>query len=219
MSVEAQKEMAARAALNYVEEGMVIGIGTGSTVNYFIEGLAGLHCKIAGCVSSSKASTEKLKACGIEVFDANATGDIPLYVDGADEVNQHRYLIKGGGGALTGEKIVASMAKEFICIVNEAKVVDVLGEFPLPVEVLPMARSYVARQIVKLGGDPMIREDFTTDHGNVILDIYNLKILDPQAMEQEINQIPGVITNGIFAKRRADFILVGTDTEVKRIHA
>jgi ribose 5-phosphate isomerase A len=216
---EAQKELAARAALNYVEEGMVVGIGTGSTVNYFIEGLADLHCKIAGAVSSSKASTEKLKACGIEVIDSNAAGDIPLYVDGADEVNKHRYLIKGGGGALTGEKIIASMAREFICIVDEKKVVGVLGEFPLPVEVLPMARSYVARQIVKMGGDPMIREGFTTDHGNLILDIYNLKILDPEKMEQELNQIPGVITNGIFAKRRADFILVGTDTEVKRIHA
>lgn len=219
MSIEAQKELAARAALNYVEEGMMVGVGTGSTVNYFIEGLAKLPCSIAGAVSSSKATTEKLKSCGIDVFDANAVGDIPLYVDGADEVNQHRYLVKGGGGALTGEKILASMAKDFICIVNEAKVVDVLGEFPLPIEVLPMARSFVARQIVKLGGDPMIREGFKSDHGNPILDIYNLKILDPQEMEREINQIPGVITNGIFALRRADHILVGTDTEVKRIHA
>ncbi len=219
MSIEQQKELAARAAVNYIEEGMIVGIGTGSTVNYFIEALADLPYDIAGAVASSKATAEKLKACGIEVFDPNAVGDILLYVDGADEVNQHRYMIKGGGGALSGEKIIAGMAKEFICIVNEAKMVDVLGEFPLAVEVLPMARSYVARQIVKLGGDPMIREGFTSDHGNLILDIYNLRILDPQAMEQEINQIPGVVTNGIFAQRRADFILVGTDTEVKRIQA
>ncbi len=218
MTIEAQKELAARAALNYIEEGMIIGIGTGSTVNYFIEALANFPCKITGCVSSSKASTQKLKSIGLEVFDPNAVGDIPLYVDGADEVNKHCYLIKGGGGALTGEKIIASMAKEFICIVDEAKVVDVLGEFPVPVEVLPMARSFVARQLVKLGGDPMLREGFTTDHGNIILDVYNMRVIDPQLLEQEINQIPGVIANGIFAKRRADFILVGTETEVKRIH-
>lgn len=216
MTQDEQKQLVAQAACNYLEEGMIVGVGTGSTVNYFIEAMAKFQCKIAGAIASSKDSAALLKEHGIEVFDANAVGDISLYVDGADEVNEHGYMIKGGGGALTGEKIVASLARDFICIVDASKAVDVLGKFPLPIEVLPMARSYVARQLVKMGGDPMIREGFVTDHGNVILDIYNLHILDPVALESEINQIPGVVTNGLFARRPANHVLIGTNEGVKR---
>lgn len=218
MTQDEHKALAAAAALNHIEEGMMIGVGTGSTVNHFIEALAKYPCKIAGTVSSSKASTELLKKHHIDVFDSNAVGTLDLYVDGADEANEHGYLIKGGGGALTGEKILAGMARKFICIVDEQKCVDVLGEFPLPIEVIPMARSFVAREMVKLGGDPMLREGFITDYGNVILDVYNLKLLDPMQMEHTLNQIPGVVTNGIFAHRRADLVLIGTDDGVKRWH-
>jgi ribose 5-phosphate isomerase A len=216
MTQDEQKQLAAQAACNYLEEGMIIGVGTGSTINYFIDALANYQGKIAGAVASSKNTQALLKERGIEVFDANAMGDIPLYIDSADEVNEHGYMIKGGGGALTGEKIIAALARDFICIVDASKVVDVLGKFPLPIEVLPMARSYVARQLVKMGGDPMLREGFVTDHGNIILDIYNLHILDPVQLESDINQIPGVVTNGLFARRPANHVLIGTDEGVKR---
>lgn len=216
MTQDEQKILVAQAACNYIEEGMIVGVGTGSTVNHFIAAMAKLQCKIAGAVASSKASLALLKENGIEVIDSNAVGDIQLYVDGADEVNKHGYMIKGGGGALTGEKIVAAMARDFICIVDQSKTVDVLGQFPLPVEVLPMARSYVSRQMVKLGGDPMLRENYKTDHGNLIIDVYNLHILDPVALESEINQIPGVVTNGLFARRHANHVLIGTDEGVQR---
>lgn len=218
MTKDEKKQLVAQAACNYLEEGMIVGVGTGSTVNLFIEAMAKFPCSIAGAVSSSKNSTALLKEHHIEVFDANAVGDIPIYFDGADEVNEHGFMIKGGGGALTGEKIVASLARDFICLVDDAKQVDVLGAFPLPIEVLPMARSFVARKMVAMGGDPMIREGFTTDHGNVILDVYNLKILDPVEMESDINQIPGVVTCGLFARRPADHVLIGTDDGVKRWH-
>jgi ribose 5-phosphate isomerase A len=216
MTQDEQKQMVAQAACNYLEEGMIVGVGTGTTVNYFIAAMAKFQCKIAGAVSSSKDSAALLKEHGIEVFDANAVNEIPIYVDGADEVNEHGYMIKGGGGALTGEKIIASLARDFICIVDGSKAVDVLGKFPLPIEVLPMARSYVSRQMVKMGGDPMLREGFKTDHGNIIIDVYNLRIIDPVAMESEINQIPGVVTNGLFARRHADHVLIGTTEGIKR---
>lgn len=211
---ENHKKAAALAALKYVEEGMILGVGTGSTTNYFIDALATLPFDIKGAVSSSRATAARLKSLGIEVFDPNTTGDIPLYVDGADEVNQHGYMIKGGGGALTGEKIIAGMARKFICIVDQSKQVDVLGTFPVPIEVLPMARSFVARQLVLIGADPMYREGMVTDHGNIILDVYHLKLTDPMAVEAQLNQIPGVVTNGIFAKRHANLVLVGTDQGV-----
>lgn len=211
------KKAAALAALKYVEEGMIIGVGTGSTTNFFIDALATLPFDIKGAVSSSRATTARLKSLGIEVFDPNATGDIQLYVDGADEVNHHGYMIKGGGGALTGEKIIASMARTFICIVDQSKCVDVLGQFPVPIEVLPMARSFVARQLVLMNADPMYREGFTTDHGNIILDAYHLKLTDPMAVESQLNQIPGVVAHGIFAKRHANLVLVGTDQGVTSI--
>jgi ribose 5-phosphate isomerase A len=218
MTQDEQKRLVAQAACNYLEEGMMVGVGTGSTVNYFIEAMAKFQCKIAGTVASSKASLALLKEHGFEVFDPNAVGDIPLYIDGADEVNEHGYMIKGGGGALTGEKILAAMARDFICLVDQSKSVDVLGKFPLPIEVLPMARSYVARQLVKMGGDPMLRENYTTDHGNLIIDVYNLHILDPVQLESDLNQIPGVVTNGLFARRPANHVLIGTDEGVKRWH-
>jgi len=217
MTKDEKKQLVAQAACNYLEEGMIVGVGTGSTVNMFIEAMAKFSCTIAGALASSMASAALLKEHHIEVFDPNAVGDIQLYVDGADEVNEHGYMIKGGGGALTGEKIIAALARDFICIVDDSKKVDVLGEFPLPIEVLPMARSFVARQLVRLGGDPMIREGFTTDHGNPILDVYNLKLLDPVDMESTINQIPGVVTCGLFARKPADHILIGTDDGVQRL--
>jgi ribose 5-phosphate isomerase A len=205
---------AAKAALAYVKDDMVIGIGTGSTVNFFIKELASIKHKIDACVSSSKATEALLKANGIPVIDLNAVQELPIYIDGADEVTAHGEMIKGGGGALTREKIVASVAKQFICIVDETKVVKHLGAFPVAVEVIPMARSYVARQIVKLGGDPEYREGFVTDNGNVILDVYHLTINTPMTLEQQIKLIPGVVDNGIFANRMADTILVGSSTGV-----
>ncbi len=217
MSINDDKKAAAQAALKYVEEGMVIGVGAGSTVNMFIDLLKTLPFEVAGAVASSKETAARLKAAGIRVIDPNAAGDLLLYVDGADEANRYGYLIKGGGGALTGEKIVASFCRTFVCIIDETKWVDVLGNFPLPVEVLPMARSSVARHLVRLGADPALREHFVTDHGNVIIDLYNFKIVNPIEMEATINQIPGVVCNGIFAKRPADVILVGSETGVKTI--
>ncbi|MCL2913554.1 ribose-5-phosphate isomerase RpiA [Shewanella corallii] len=217
MTQDEMKKAAAQAALTYVEEGSIVGVGTGSTVNHFIDALASMKDDIEGAVSSSEASTERLKALGIEVFDLNSVSNLSVYVDGADEISPHMAMIKGGGAALTREKIVAAVADKFICIVDNTKQVDVLGEFPLPVEVIPMARSYVARQLVKLGGDPVYREGVVTDNGNVILDVYNLKILNPKELETQINAIVGVVTNGLFAERGADVLLVGTPEGVQTL--
>ncbi len=195
------KIKAAKAAIAYIEDDMVIGVGTGSTVNFFIKELAAIKHKIEACVASSKATEALLRAEGIPVIDLNSVQDLPIYVDGADEVNERGEMIKGGGGALTREKIVANVATQFICIVDESKVVKRLGEFPVAVEVIPMARSFVARQIVKLGGDPEYREGFVTDNGNIILDVFNLSFSTPMALEDSLNVIPGVVENGVFAKR------------------
>jgi len=219
MSKEELKKRVAIAALDYVEFGTVIGVGTGSTANHFIDALAGIKNKIEGTVASSVASATRLKGHGIEVLDLNAAGELSLYVDGADEATRHLHLIKGGGGALTREKIVAAASRKFVCIADDSKLVDVLGAFPLPIEVIPMARSYVARQIVKLGGTPVLREGFTTDNGNVILDVHNLKIMEPARLEAELNNIPGVVTNGLFALRPADVLLLGGVDGVRTLTA
>jgi ribose 5-phosphate isomerase A len=213
----ALKQQAAQAALQYIQADMIVGVGTGSTTNYFIDALATIKGKIEGTVASSEASAERLQSHGISVFELAAAGDVDIYIDGADEFNHHRQLIKGGGGALTREKIIAAVAKKFICIVDQSKEVKLLGKFPLPVEVIPMARSYVARQIVKLGGDPEYRDGFVTDNGNVILDVHNLKILDPTRLEQQLNNITGVVTNGLFSQRPADTILMATTDSVTTI--
>lgn len=202
------KQQAARAALDYIDDDMIIGVGTGSTVNYFIEQLAGIKHRIDACVASSKATETRLRAAGIPVIDLNAAGDLAIYVDGADEINEQHEMIKGGGGALTREKIIASVARQFICIVDESKVVKQLGAFPLAVEVLPLARSYVARELVKLGGDPEYREGFITDNGNIILDVFNLEIRSSITLEEAIKVIPGVVESGLFAKRLADKAVV-----------
>lgn len=217
MTQDEMKKAVADAALEYVEAGMIVGIGTGSTANHFIDGLAKMKGKIEGTVASSEASATRLKKHGIHVFDLNEVGNIPLYVDGADESNKYLHLIKGGGGALTREKIVAGAAEKFVCIADESKLVDVLGKFPLPIEVIPMARSFVARQMVKLGGEPVYRQGFVTDNGNIILDIHNLQIMEPTKLEATINNIPGVVTNGLFAIRPADVLLLGTQQGVKTI--
>ena len=217
MSQDAMKKSVAEAALKYVEVGTVIGIGTGSTANFFIDALAEIKHKIEGTVASSVASAERLKKHGIAVMDLNAADDIAIYVDGADEATRFLHLIKGGGGALTREKIVAAASRKFVCIADQSKLVDVLGKFPLPVEVIPMARSYVARQMVKLGGQPVLRQGFTTDNGNLILDVHNLEIIDPPKLEAELNNIAGVVTNGIFALRPADVLLLGTPEGVQTI--
>ena len=214
MDQNAKKQAVGRAAIKYVEPDTIIGVGTGSTVNYFIDALANIKHQIAGAVSSSVASTERLKALGIDVFELNEVDSLSIYVDGADEVTEHKHMIKGGGAALTQEKIVSAVAKTFVCIVDNSKEVGVLGKFPLPVEVIPMARSYVARELVKLGGDPVYRDGVVTDNGNVILDVHNLEILNPVELEKAINNIPGVVTNGIFALRGADIVLVATDDGV-----
>jgi ribose 5-phosphate isomerase A len=217
MSQDALKKAAAEAALDYVQAGTVVGIGTGSTANFFIDALAGIKHKIEGTVASSVASAERLKKHGIPVLDLNSVDDLALYVDGADEANQYLQLIKGGGGALTREKIVAAVARQFVCIADESKLVEVLGTFPLPIEVIPMARSYVARQLVRMGGQPALRQGFTTDNGNLILDVRNLNILDAAGMEAEINNLPGVVTNGIFALRPADVLILGTAQGVRTL--
>lgn len=214
MNQDEMKQAVARAALEYVVADTIIGIGTGSTANFFIDCLAEIKHKINGTVASSEASAERLRGHGIEVFDLNSVDQISVYVDGADETNHHMHLIKGGGGALTREKIVAAVSKKFICIVDSTKVVDVMGSFPLPVEVIPMARSYVARELVKLGGQPVYREGFVTDNGNVILDVHGLKIIEPTKFEAQLNNITGVVTNGLFALRPADVVLVGSSTGV-----
>jgi ribose 5-phosphate isomerase A len=204
------KKAAAVKALEFIENDTIVGVGTGSTVNFFIDALASMKDKITGAVSSSEESTKRLKAHGIEVFDLNSVDVLDVYIDGADEITQHMAMIKGGGAALTREKIVAAVAKKFICIADNSKQVKVLGNFPLPVEVIPMARSYVARELVKLGGDPVYRQGVITDNGNVILDVYNLEILDPKALETQINAIVGVVTNGLFALRGADILVLGS---------
>ena len=210
MNQDIRKQRAAEAALDLVGDGAVIGVGTGSTVNYFIEGLASLRGRIVGAVSSSEASAQRLKAHDIPVLDLNATGELPLYVDGADEATRGFALVKGGGAALTREKIVAAASRRFVCIIDDQKLVERLGRFPLPVEVIPMGRAYVARQLLRLGGQPALREGVVTDNGNHILDVRGLSIVDPIALETEINQIAGVVTVGLFARRPADVLLVGT---------
>ena len=209
-----KKQDVARAAIEYVEYDDIVGVVTGSTVDYFIQYLKPLKNKISGAVASSISTQKKLEANGIRVLDLNDVSDIPIYIDGADEVNANLQLIKGGGGALTREKIIASASKFFVCIVDESKVVDVLGKFPLPIEVLPMARSFVVREIIKKSGMPIWREDFTSDNGNIILDINHMSITEPIKLEKELNQIPGVLTVGLFAERPADKVLVSSDTEV-----
>ncbi len=217
MTQDEMKQAVAKAALEYVVTGTIIGIGTGSTANYFIDQLAGIKHKVDGAVASSNASAERLKKHGIPVLDLNSVSEISVYVDGADESNRHLHLIKGGGGALTREKIVAAVSRKFVCIADESKLVDILGAFPLPVEVIPMARSYVARELAKLGGQPVLREGFTTDNGNVILDVHNLQIMNAVQLEETINQITGVVTNGLFARRPADVLLLGTKDGVKTL--
>lgn len=217
MTQDEMKKAAGWAALQYVKKDTIVGVGTGSTVNHFIDALATMKDDIEGAVSSSEASTKKLEELGIEVFDLNSVDLIDVYVDGADEINDRMDMIKGGGAALTREKIVAAVAKQFICIVDNTKQVSILGDFPLPVEVIPMARSYVARELVKLGGDPVYRQGVVTDNGNVILDVYNMQILDPKVMENKINAIVGVVTNGLFANRGADVLLVGTPDGVNTV--
>ena len=208
------KKAAAEAALEYIAENSIIGVGTGSTVNYFIDALVSIKHKIAGTVASSKATALRLKSLGFLSVDPNSVDELSIYVDGADEINSNLQMIKGGGAALTGEKIIVVLAKKFICIADDSKRVEVLGKFPLPIEVIPMARSYVARTIVKLGGSPVYREGVITDYGNQIIDVWNLKITDPVKLEQIINNIPGVVTNGLFASRPADILLLGTENEV-----
>jgi ribose 5-phosphate isomerase A len=217
MTKDEMKKAAAEAALSFVESGMVVGVGTGSTANFFIDGLARVKGKVDGAVASSKATAERLKSHGIPVLDLNSTGTLPLYVDGADEATRHLHLIKGGGGALTREKIVAAASEKFVCIADAEKLVGMLGTFPLPVEVIPMARSYVARQIVKLGGEPVLREGFATDNGNVILDVHNLEIINPVELEQRLDHLAGVVCNGIFAMRPADVLLLGGESGVEKL--
>ncbi|MGI9276644.1 MAG: ribose-5-phosphate isomerase RpiA [Endozoicomonas sp.] len=219
MTQDELKKATADAALQRIlpqlEDDMIIGVGSGSTVNFFIDALAAHKTAFDGCVAASEASVARLKNNGIPVYDLNAVSDLRFYIDGADEINAHMHMIKGGGAALTREKIIAAVADEFICIADESKKVDVLGKFPLPVEVIPMARSYVARQLVKLGGDPAYREGVVTDNGNIILDVWNMQIIDPVAMESRINQIAGVVTNGLFAAGPANALLLGTSEGVK----
>ncbi|MER1884196.1 ribose-5-phosphate isomerase RpiA [Proteus mirabilis] len=217
MTQDELKKAVGWAALEYVKPGTIVGVGTGSTASHFIDALATMKGQIEGAVSSSEASTAKLKSYGIPVFDCNEVDSLDIYVDGADEINHQMQMIKGGGAALTREKIIAAVAKTFVCIVDESKQVDVLGKFPLPVEVIPMARSYVARELVKLGGLPEYRENVMTDNGNVILDVYNLTILNPIELENKINSIAGVVTVGLFANRGADIVLMGTSEGVKTI--
>lgn len=214
MTQDELKKAAGWAALEYVEKDSIVGVGTGSTVNHFIDALGTIKEDIKGAVSSSIASTQRLEALGIEVFDLNSVAQLDIYVDGADEIDDAKNMIKGGGAALTREKIVAAVAKTFVCIIDDTKNVDVLGEFPLPVEVIPMARSYVARELVKLGGDPVYREGVVTDNGNIILDVHGMKITDPKALETQINALVGVVTNGLFAARGADVVLSGTQSGV-----
>ncbi|SEM96486.1 ribose-5-phosphate isomerase RpiA [Nitrosomonas marina] len=218
MTQDEQKRAVAAAAIEHISIGSIIGVGTGSTANYFIDELAKVKHKIDGAVASSDATAKRLQSHGIEVIDLNNVDDLPVYIDGADEITPHLHMIKGGGGALTREKIVSAVARKFVCITDQSKLVDVLGNFPLPIEVIPMARSYVAREILSLGGQPALRQGFITDNGNVILDIHGLQILNPVEMESTLNQITGIVTNGLFARRAADILLLGTDEGVKTMH-
>lgn len=215
MTQDEMKKAAAIKALEFIEDDTIVGVGTGSTVNHFIDALATIQNKITGAVSSSEESSKRLVAHGIEVFDLNNVDSLDVYIDGADEITKHMSMIKGGGAALTREKIVAAVAKKFICIADSSKQVELLGDFPLPVEVIPMARSYVARELVKLGGDPVYRQGVVTDNGNVILDVHNLSIVDPKSLETNINAIVGVVTNGLFAQRGADILILGSKNGVQ----
>ena len=217
MTQDELKKKVAEAALKYVEEDSIVGVGSGSTVNFFIDALSSIKGRIEGAVAASEASAERLKKHGIRVFDLNGVDRLPVYVDGADEVTEHLHMIKGGGGALTREKIVAAVAAKFICICDASKLVPVLGKFPLPVEVIPMARSYVGRELVKKGGTPVLREKFTTDNGNVVLDCHGLTILNPPELESELNGLAGVVTNGLFARRPADVLLLGEASGVRML--
>ncbi|WP_353572644.1 ribose-5-phosphate isomerase RpiA [Candidatus Albibeggiatoa sp. nov. BB20] len=217
MTPDEKKQQVAKAALEYVEPDMIIGIGTGSTANHFIDALAAIKHTIEGTVASSQASADRLKSHHIPVLDLNGVREIDIYFDGADEATKYLHLVKGGGGALTREKIVAAVSKKFVCVADDSKLVDVLGAFPLPIEVIPMARSYVAREVVKLGGKPIWRENFVTDNGNHILDVHNLNIAEPVKLEQQLNQIAGVVTNGLFAQRPADILMLGTDSGIQII--
>jgi len=216
MDQEALKKAAAKAAIAYIEYGAVLGVGSGSTVHYFIDELKSVKGKIEAAVASSIETEKRLKALSIPVCDLNSVNELPVYVDGADEINSAKQMIKGGGGALTREKIVAAVSKKFICIADQTKHVDLLGAFPVAIEVIPMARSYVARQMIRLGGDPVYRQGFVTDNGNLILDVYNLTLLDPGVTEEKINNMTGVVANGIFARRTADILLLATDSGVKQ---
>ena len=218
MTQDELKKAVARAAIDYVPQG-IIGVGTGSTANFFIDELAKVKGRIDGTVASSEATAQRLKSHGITVYELNEVGELEIYVDGADEITSHMHMIKGGGGALTREKIVAACSRKFICLADQTKLVDVLGQFPLPIEVIPMARSYVARKLVQLGGQPRLREGFTTDNGNVILDVVGLNIMNPVEMETQLNQIVGVVTNGLFAVRPADVLLLGTADGVTTMRA
>ncbi len=219
MTQDEMKQAVAKAAMEHVPSGCIIGVGTGSTANYFIDELGKIRGKIEGAVASSEATATRLKQHGIEVFELNAVDGLEVYVDGADEITANMHMIKGGGGALTREKIVAAASKKFVCVADETKLVDILGKFPLPVEVIPMARSYVSRELVKLGGLPRLRSGFVTDNGNLILDVHGLTIMNPVELEGIINQITGVVTNGLFAKRPADLLLLGTSSGVRSITA
>lgn len=218
MTADEKKQAVAKAALQYIEDNAIVGVGTGSTVNHFINFLATIKHRIEGAVSSSNASAELLRKHHIPVFDLNSVDELSVYVDGADETTRHLQLIKGGGGALTREKIVAAVSKTFVCIVDDSKVVDTLGKFPLPVEVIPMARSHVARTIARMGGKPVLRDGFVTDNGNIILDVHNLTILNPAELELQLNQITGVVTNGLFAIRSADILLIADNESVRTMH-
>lgn len=214
MDQNALKQAVAKAALEYITPGIVLGVGSGSTVNYFIDALKAVKGKVEAAVASSTATAEKLKVLSIPVLDLNSLNELEFYIDGADEINSAKQMIKGGGGALTREKIIAAVAKKFICLADQSKRVDILGQFPVAVEVIPMARSYVARELLKLGGTPVYRQGFVTDNGNVILDVHNLKIMQPLQLEQQLNNIVGVVTNGIFAARPADTLLLATENGV-----
>jgi len=219
MTQDEQKRLVAREAVKFIVEDAYLGVGTGTTANYFIDELAKVKNRIKGAVASSIHTADRLKGYGIPVIELTSVDELPVYVDGADETTAHGAMIKGGGGALTREKIVAAVAKSFVCIVDQSKLVSVLGGYPLPVEVIPMARSHVAHELVRLGGHPQLREHFTTDNGNVILDVEDLRILNPAELETKINNIVGVVTNGLFARRGADVILVGTDNGVQTLDA
>jgi ribose 5-phosphate isomerase A len=219
MTQDEQKKLVARAAIKYVVDNAYVGVGSGTTANYFIDELAKINSRIKGAVASSVKTAERLKQHGIPIFELTSIDELPVYIDGADETTAHGAMIKGGGGALTREKILAAVARQFVCIVDQSKLVGVLGNFPLPVEVIPMARSHVAHELVRLGGHPQLREHFTTDNGNIILDVEDLRILNPAELETKINNIVGVVTNGLFARRGADVILVGTDDGVHTLDA